>query len=428
MKILVVGGGGREHALIWKLWQSPRVEEIYCAPGNAGISQSAVCVPLRAEDVSGLLSFAREKKIDLTVVGPEAPLVAGLADTFQRAGLLVFGPESRAARIEGSKSFAKELMQKYGVPTAKGVAFQEAAAAKDYLRKRGAPCVVKADGLAAGKGVTVAKTWEEAQGAIEKIMEEKIFGEAGKKVIIEDYLEGEEVSVLALTDGKTVLPLASSQDHKRLLDGDKGPNTGGMGAYSPAPVYTAEVHAQVVKEILTPVLQGLAEEGCPYRGVLYAGLIITAEGPQVLEFNCRFGDPETQVVLVRLGDDLLPLLEAVATGNLKVQEVSWRPEAAACVVLTSQGYPGSYVSGKAIQGLEKLGAREDVFLFHAGTAWREGKLVTAGGRVLGVTALGEDLKGALARAYAAAEEISFEGMHYRRDIGQKAFKHLPGGL
>ncbi|MGB9792537.1 MAG: phosphoribosylamine--glycine ligase [Thermacetogeniaceae bacterium] len=420
MKILVVGGGGREHALVWKLRQSPRVSKIYCAPGNAGIAQDAECVPLAAEDLDGLLDFARSNGIDLTVVGPEAPLVAGIRDRFEEAGLRLFGPPARGALIEGSKSFAKELMTKFRVPTAPFEVFDSPKEAISYVRRIGGPCVVKADGLAAGKGVIVAKDASEAEAAVRLIGEEKAFGKAGDRIIVEECLVGEEVSVFAFTDGKSVLPMVAAQDHKRVYDGDKGPNTGGMGAYSPPPVYTPELHDRVCKEILEPIVAGMAAEGIRYQGVLYAGLMITEEGPYVLEFNCRFGDPEAQVVIPRLKTDLVDVMEAVLDGRLEEIALEWDHRSAVCVVLASGGYPGSYEKGKAIRGLDEV--PEGILVFHAATALSDGDLVTSGGRVLGVTAFGETIREAVERAYEGVSKISFEGMHYRRDIAYRALE------
>lgn len=420
MKVLVVGGGGREHALVWKIAQSPRVEKIYCAPGNAGIARQATCVNIGAEDIDALVRFAREEKIDLTVVGPEAPLTAGIVDAFTAEGLTIFGPTKKAAEIEGSKAFAKQLMEKYGIPTARYRTFANSDEAKEYIREIGAPVVVKADGLAAGKGVIVAQDVDTALKAVTDIMENKVFGDAGNRVVVEEYLEGEEVSILAFTDGRSVVPMVSSQDHKRVFDGDQGPNTGGMGAYSPAPVYTDEIARYVYDRILLPAVQGLAAEGRPYKGVLYAGLIITQDGPKVLEFNARFGDPETQAVLVRLESDLVEIMEAVIEERLHQVEIKWRPEAAVCVVMASGGYPGSYRKGFPIFGLDEV--PEGTVVFHAGTAEKDGQIVTAGGRVLGVTALGPDIATAIRNAYAAVEKISFQDAHYRRDIGYRALR------
>ncbi len=424
MKVLVVGGGGREHALVWKLRQSSRVNKIFCAPGNAGIARLASCVEIKAEDIGGLLSFARREKIDLTIVGPEAPLVAGIVDAFERAGLAVFGPSAKAAAIEGSKVWAKELMAKYNIPTADFAVFDRPREAKEYVLKRGAPVVVKADGLAAGKGVKVCATTDGALAAIAEMMERKIFGQAGERVVIEECLAGEEVSILAFTDGETVLPMLAAQDHKQVYDNDQGPNTGGMGAYAPAPVCTPRVSEEVLQKILIPLVKGLANEGCPYRGVLYAGLMVTEEGPKVLEFNARFGDPEAQPLLVLFRTDLVDVCEAVLTGRLAAQNICWAEGAAVCVVLASGGYPGSYGKGKVIKGLENV--PDDILIFHAGTALVDGQVVTAGGRVLGVTTAAKGIREAIIHAYEGVREISFEGMHYRRDIGQKALKYEKG--
>lgn len=425
MKILVVGGGGREHALVWKLKQSPRVSRIYCAPGNAGIARDAECVPCAAEDLEGLVDFARSEEIDLTVVGPEAPLVAGIRDRFEAAGLRLFGPPAKGALLEGSKVFAKQLMVKFGVPTASFEVFESPKEAVAYVRGLGGPCVVKADGLAAGKGVIVAKDTSEAEAAVRLIGEEKAFGKAGERIIVEECLVGEEVSVLAFTDGKSVLPMVAAQDHKRVYDGDRGPNTGGMGAYSPPPVYTSEIHERVCREILEPIVAGLAADGIRYQGVLYAGLMITAEGPYVLEFNCRFGDPEAQVVIPRLKTDLVDVIEAVLDERLENVALEWDPRPAVCVVLASGGYPGSYEKGKVLTGLDEV--PEDVLVFHAATSLSDGRLVTSGGRVLGVTAFGETIREAVQRAYEGVARISFEGMHYRHDIAHHALEREGDG-
>ncbi|MGI6555066.1 MAG: phosphoribosylamine--glycine ligase [Bacillota bacterium] len=419
MNVLVVGGGGREHAIVWKISQSPRVKKVFCAPGNAGIAEIAECIPIDPTDIDGLLKVADEKKIDLTVVGPEAPLVAGLVDIFENAGRRVFGPCRKAALLEGSKSFAKKFMAKYNIPTAPFQVFDCAEKARDYIRNNLDACVVKADGLAAGKGVFVASTKEEALAAVEKIMIEKVFGSAGDKIVVEELLEGEEVSILAFSDGKTIVPMVSSQDHKRAFDGDQGPNTGGMGAYSPAPVYTEELHAVVVREILEPVVAGMNAEGVRYKGVLYAGLMVTEKGPQVLEFNVRFGDPETQPVLFRLETDLFEIIQAVVNERLHEMKISWSKEPSACIVVASGGYPGYYGKGKTIHGLEQL-RDEDIMVFHAGTKWDNGRVVTSGGRVLGVTAKGPDLRAALDKAYQCINTIHFDNMYYRRDIGFRA--------
>lgn len=423
MKVLVVGSGGREHALVWKIAQSPRVDKIYCAPGNAGTAELAENVEIKAEDIQALKKFARENKIDLTVVGPEAPLVLGIVNEFEKEGLKIFGPRKEAAIIEGSKVFAKQFMAKYEIPTAQAAIFDDPHKAREYINAIGAPIVVKADGLAAGKGVIVCQTKEEALSAIELIMVKKEFGKAGEKVVIEECLTGEEASILAFTDGHSIVPLASSQDHKRVFDGDKGPNTGGMGAYSPAPVVTDRLMEQIDVEILKPFVLGMRQEGIPYKGVIYAGIMVTKQGPKVLEFNCRFGDPETQPILMRMKSDIVPILESVVEEKLDDKFIEWDKRAAVCVVLASGGYPGHYEKGFLIEGLDKVSQFEDVVVFHAGTALKESKIVTAGGRVLGVTALGDNIKFAIDRAYRAVDLIYFKSMHYRRDIGKKALKY-----
>jgi phosphoribosylamine--glycine ligase len=420
MKILVVGSGGREHALVWKIAQSPRVEKIYCAPGNAGIAQMAECLPVSADDVKGLTAWAEKEKIDLTVVGPEAPLTLGMVDVFCARGLRVFGPTQKAAEIEGSKAFTKELMKKYGIPTGKSETFTNHPGAAKYVRERGAPLVVKADGLAAGKGVIICRTVEEALSALDLILIQKAFGAAGAKVVVEEFLEGEEASFLAFTDGETVLPLPTSQDHKAIYDNDQGPNTGGMGAYSPAPVVTEKVYREVMEKVMIPTVRGMAREGRKYQGVLYAGLMIKDDKPKVLEFNARFGDPEAQPLLMRLNSDLVTVLEATIDGNLSGQKMELDDRSSVCVVMASGGYPGSYEKGKVISGLEEAAKVGDAFVFHAGTARKEGKVVTNGGRVLGVTALGNGIQEAIQRAYEAASKISWEGAYYRKDIGYKA--------
>jgi phosphoribosylamine--glycine ligase len=422
MKVLVVGGGGREHALVWKIAQSPKVSKIYCAPGNAGISNQARLTPIKANDLNGLLEFSLKEEIDLTVVGPEEPLTKGIVDLFTSKGLSIFGPSQKAAEIEGSKAFAKEVMEKYRIPTASYGVFNNRREAVEYIRKQVFPMVVKADGLASGKGVIICKTKEEAIQSVDQIMVEKFFGEAGNRVIIEEYLMGEEASYVAFTDGKTILPMASSQDHKAIFDGDQGPNTGGMGAYSPAPVVTDEVHERIMEQILKPLIQGMAEEGRPYKGALYAGLMIHEGHPKVLEFNARFGDPETQPVLMRMKGDIVPILEACISGNLSECEIEWDSRASVCVVMTSRGYPEDYEKGKAISGLKEVSQMENVFVFHAGTAFQDDQVVTNGGRVLGVTGLGKDISSAIERTYQAVKKISWNGVHYRTDIGLKALR------
>lgn len=424
MKILVVGGGGREHALAWKLKQSPRVEKIFAAPGNAGMAAICECRPLDPADLKGLADLAGKEQIDLTVVGPEIPLAAGIVDEFQGRGLPIFGPSREAAELEGSKVFAKKIMEKYQVPTGKARVFTDPEKAREALGEFQFPVVVKADGLAAGKGVIICPDREEALAAIDLIMGKRAFGASGDSLILEEYLEGEEVSVLAFSDGCNILPMVSSQDHKAVYDGDKGPNTGGMGAYSPAPVVDAEMEERIRREVLEPVVSGMAKEGRPYVGVLYAGLMITAEGPKVLEFNVRFGDPETQATLPLLKTDLLVPLQACLEGHLPETEVEWDPGAAICVVLASGGYPGEYEKGKEISGLEKLAGKNDAVVFHAGTSLADGKIVTSGGRVLGVTAVGSDIRQAIGKAYEAVGLIDFEGVYFRRDIGHRALSRL----
>ena len=421
MKVLVVGGGGREHALVWKISQSPRVEQVFCAPGNGGISRLAQCLDIAADNLEGLARFAKDTRIDLTVVGPEMPLCMGITDLFQKEGLKIFGPSKAAARLEGSKVFAKELMQKYGIPAAQYRVFAKHDEAVAYVKKQGAPLVVKADGLAAGKGVFVAATVEEAISALNAIMLRRVFGEAGDRVVVEEKLAGEEASFISFSDGKEVLPLASSQDHKPIYDNDQGPNTGGMGAYSPAPVVTPQVHERIMQEIMIPTIKALAAEGIPYCGVLYAGLMLK-EGiiPKALEFNYRLGDPETQPIFMRMKGDLIPVMEACIEQSLADREIGWDPRIAVCVVMASQGYPGSYEKGKLIHGLEKVEQKPEVYCFHAGTKDEGGRYLTAGGRVLGVTGLGKGIKEARKITYQAVSEITWEGVHYRKDIGKKA--------
>jgi phosphoribosylamine--glycine ligase len=419
MRILVVGGGGREHALAWKLAQSPRVTKIYCAPGNPGIGALAECVNISADNIKALCGFAREHNVDLTVVGPEKPLTDGIVDYFTAQGLKVFGPSQEAAQLEGSKSFAKDRMKKYGVPTADFAVFDSAADARSYIEAKGAGIVVKADGLAAGKGVVVVETAAEALQAIDEIMLKKVHGDAGSQVVLEERLIGEEASLLAFTDGFTVVPMVAAQDHKRVGDGDTGPNTGGMGAYAPAPVMTSALLAEVQQTILQPMIDGLRNDGILYQGCLYAGLMLTASGPKVIEFNARFGDPETQVVLPLLEGDLLPVLEACIDGTLAEAEVHWRKGATVCVVMAAGGYPGEYRKGDAISGMAAAEAK-GAMVFHAGTALAGDAVVTNGGRVLGVTAVAEDIAAAVAKVYPAVEQIKFVGMQYRKDIAHRA--------
>ena len=420
MRVLVIGSGGREHALAWKVSRSPRVTEVFCAPGNAGISKVAQCVDIAADDVAKLVEFARDKEIGLTIVGPEAALTLGIVDAFESEGLKIFGATRQAAKIESSKAFAKDLMKKYGIPTGFYGVFEDPESARGYVREKGVPIVVKADGLAAGKGVIVCRTEQEAFVSIDTIMVRRAFGSAGGKVVIEECLIGEEASFIALTDGRTITPLPSSQDHKAVYDGDEGPNTGGMGAYSPAPVLTAELEREVMETVMTRAVEGMASEGIPYKGVLYAGLMIADDGPKVLEFNARFGDPETQPILARMRSDIVTALEAVVDGRLGEIEIELDPRPAVCVVMASGGYPGSYDKGIAISGLDEADAMDDLMVFHAGTTSTNGAFATNGGRVLGVTALGDSVGDAIEKAYAGVEKIAWEGVHYRRDIGQKA--------
>ena len=426
MKILVVGGGGREHTLVWKISQSPRAPKIYCAPGNAGIAELAECLPIKADDLPALVEFAYQEKVDLTLVGPEDPLTKGIVDAFEKKGLRVFGPSRKAAILEASKDFAKRLMAKYHIPTAASKSFTDPKQALAHLGKVGAPIVVKADGLASGKGVMVCQTVAEAQAAIELIMLDKAFGEAGNKILLEEFLVGEEASFLAFSDGQTVLPMPSSQDHKPIYNNDQGPNTGGMGAYSPAPVVDESLFQEIQHRIMIPTVRAMAKEGRPYKGVLYAGLMIHEGQAKVLEYNVRFGDPEAQPLLMRLQTDLLDILEAVVQGTLKQIKVSWDPCPAMCVVMAEQGYPGTYKKGHPIEGLDQVKRMKEVMAFHAGTALKDHTVVTNGGRVLGVTALGPDIPKAIKKAYQAVEKIHWKTAYYRTDIGQKALKYLQG--
>jgi phosphoribosylamine--glycine ligase len=422
LKVLIIGGGGREHALAWKIARSPLVEKLWAAPGNAGIAEIAETVPLGGGDVEGLLAFARKQRPDLTVVGPEAPLTAGLADRFEEAGLPVFGPRAEAARIEGSKTFAKSLMKQYGIPTGAFQTFEDPEKALAYLRDQKPPIVVKADGLAAGKGVIVAETLPQAEAAVRRLMIERDLGGAGARVVIEEYLEGEEASFLAFTDGRRFVPLAASQDHKRLQDGDQGPNTGGMGAYSPAPLVTSELHDRIMNEVVKALGEALRKEGILYRGVIYAGLMVKEGRISVLEFNVRFGDPEAQPLILRMQNDLVPLLKGVAGGDLADLSFTWDPRPAVCVVMAAAGYPSSPEKGAPITGLAEAGALEDVVVFHAGTKREGDRVIVSGGRVLGVTALGPDLAAAQERAYEAVSKIHWKGVQVRRDIGHRALR------
>ena len=424
MKILLIGGGGREHALAWKLAQSSKVSNIFAAPGNPGIAElpKCECIALSLDDLEKVADYAEDNGIDLTVVGPEATLVAGIADVFKRRGLPVFGPSKAAAQLEGSKAFSKELMAKYDIPTAFFKVCEDIETAKAYVEEKGAPIVVKADGLAAGKGVVVAMTKEEALEAIDDMMADQKFGNAGARVVLEEYMEGEEASLLAFTDGKTVVPMIAAQDHKRIFDNDEGPNTGGMGTYAPAPVMTDVLRLKATERVLKPVVAAMAEEGTPYQGCLYAGLMINGDSVKVVEFNCRFGDPETQVILPLLDGDLADIMLACATGTLDEVEVAWHDKAAVCVVMASGGYPGKYENGKEITGLAEANADEATVVFHAGTKAVDGKIVTAGGRVLGVTSVDKNIRDARDRAYAAVEKVKFDQVFYRKDIAWRALK------
>ncbi len=426
MKVLVVGGGGREHALVWKLAQSPQVSRIYAAPGNAGIARLAECLPIAADDIDALLAFALDNQIDLTVVGPEVPLIAGIVDVFEQQGLRIFGPAREPALLEGSKAYSKGLMLRYGIPTGHFAVFSSLEAARHYVRTHftghpEAPLVVKADGEAAGKGVFICRSDAEAQDALTRMMQERVFGASGETVLVEEFLQGEEASLMAFTDGTAIIPMVAVQDHKRALDGDCGPNTGGMGCYAPVPALTPALYAQAVEQILRPAVDAIRSTGIPYKGVLYAGLMMTPDGGlKALEFNCRFGDPETQVVLPLLETDLVDILLGVTDAHLDEVSVRWRTQDAVCVVLASGGYPGPYAKGLPIEGLEQVGYLSDVAVFHAGTRLAaDGETLTDGGRVLGVTALGADFAEARARAYAAVKNIQFEHMHYRTDIGNR---------
>jgi len=430
MKLLVIGSGGREHALVWKLAQSPHATQMWCAPGNAGIAQECLakngalveCVNIGAEDLPKLLAFAQEKKVDFTVVGPDNPLALGIVDLFQKHGLKIWGVNQKAAQFESSKVFSQKFMEKYGIPTASAGTFSDAPAAKKFCASLGGNCVVKADGLALGKGVLICANQAEAEKAVDEIMVGKAFGAAGAKIVIQEYLEGMEISLHALCDGKTAKLFPTSQDHKRALDGDNGLNTGGMGTYCPTPFLTETELAETGRKILEPFMRGCVAEGIDYRGLLYPGVMLTKNGPKILEFNARFGDPETQVYLPRLENDLIELLDASANGTLGNHELDWSPLASVCVVMASGGYPGNYAKGKPILGLAEAAKLPGVIVFHAGTALQDGQIVTNGGRVLGVTALGKDLKSAQAAAYAAVEKIRFAGAHFRRDIAAKALK------
>ena len=417
MKILVIGGGGREHAIVHALKKSPRVTELYCAPGNGGISNEAVCVPIKATEIGALTDYAVKEAFDLVMVAPDDPLAMGLVDALEARGIRAFGPRANAAIVESSKAFSKELMKKYGIPTAKYATFTDMNAALDYIRAQGAPIVVKADGLALGKGVVVAQSVQEAEEAVRSMMEDKKFGESGSTVVIEECMVGPEVTVLAFTDGKTIVPMLSSQDHKRVFDGDKGPNTGGMGAFCPSPKYTPEIADYCMANIFRPTIDALRAEGRTFKGVIYFGLMLTSEGPKVVEYNARFGDPETQPILTMLDTDLVDIMEAIIDEKLETLDIRWKPGAACCVVMASGGYPTGHKTGYPISGLDEV--PEGVFVYHAGTKKDGGTYLTAGGRVLGVTACGVSLPEAIAAAYAGVEKISFTDEHHRRDIGKK---------
>lgn len=419
MKVLVVGGGGREHTLVWKIAQNKQVKELYCAPGNGGISAIAKCVPLKAMDIEGMVNFSKEKEIDLVVVAPDDPLAAGMVDAFEKEGIRAFGPRKNAAIIEGSKAFAKDLMKKYNIPTAKYEVFEKSSDALEYLKTEKFPIVIKADGLALGKGVIIAQDFEEAKEAVVNIMEDKAFGEAGNKVVVEEFMIGPEVSVLAFTDGKTVKPMVSSQDHKRALDNDQGLNTGGMGTFSPSRIYTKEMENYCMEKVFKPTVDAMNKEGRKFKGILYFGIMVTAEGPKVLEYNARFGDPETQVVIPRLKTDLLEIFNAIIDEKLDEVDIEWEDNAAVCVILASGGYPKEYKTGYEITGLDEAQKDANTVVFHAGTKCEDGKYLTAGGRVLGVTAVESNLDLAIKKAYEGVAKISFKDKHFRKDIGIK---------
>ncbi len=421
MKVLVVGGGGREHTIVWKIAQSPKVDKIYCAPGNGGISELAECVPIKATDIDGVVNFAKENKIDLVMVAPDDPLVMGMVDALEKEGIRAFGPRANAAIIEGSKVFSKDLMKKYNIPTAGYEVFDNPKDALEYIKKGTFPAVIKAEGLALGKGVIIAQDLAEAEAGIHDIMEDKVFGESGSRVVIEEFLTGPEVSVLAFCDGKTVKPMVSAQDHKRAYDNDEGLNTGGMGTFSPSRLYDAAKEKECMENIFLPTVKAMAEEGRPFKGVLYFGLMMTEKGVKVIEYNARFGDPETQVVLPRLKTDLVEIMEAVIDERLDEVEIEWADNAAVCVVMASGGYPVKYQSGYEISGLDEVAKYDDLTVFHAGTKLDGGKTLTAGGRVLGITAVADNLDNAIKRAYEGVGMVSFTDCHYRKDIGIKKY-------
>ncbi|MGE4283909.1 MAG: phosphoribosylamine--glycine ligase [Clostridia bacterium] len=419
MKVLVVGGGGREHTLVWKISQSPQVDKIYCAPGNGGIAGIAECIDINVMDFKKLIAFAKENKVELTIVGPDDPLVGGIVDAFEAEGLKIFGPNKAAAMIEGSKVFSKDLMKKYAIPTAAYEVFENSKEAIGYLKNTSYPIVVKAEGLALGKGVIIAQSYDEAVSAVQEIMEDKAFGEAGNRIVIEEFLVGQEISVLSFVDGTTVVPMVSAQDHKRALDYDQGLNTGGMGTFSPSRIYTPELAAYCMEHIFKPTMQAMNQEGRKFKGILYFGIILTEDGPKVLEYNARFGDPETQVVLPRLKTDLIDIFNAVIDEKLADSDVEWEDNAAVCVVMASGGYPQKYQTGYLIEGIRDAEYMPEVTVFHAGTKIADGKIITAGGRVLGITAVGSSLNEAIKTAYEGVQKISFRGAHYRKDIGIK---------
>ena len=421
MKVLVVGGGGREHTIVWKIAQSPKVDKIYCAPGNGGIAELAECVPIKATDIEGVVNFAKENKIDLVMVAPDDPLVMGMVDALEKEGIRAFGPRANAAIIEGSKVFSKELMKKYNIPTAGYEVFDKPADALEYIKKGSFPTVIKAEGLALGKGVIIAKDLAEAEAGIHDIMEDKVFGESGNRVVIEEFLTGPEVSVLAFCDGKTVVPMVSAQDHKRAYDNDEGLNTGGMGTFSPSRLYDDAKATECMENIFLPTVKAMASEGRPFKGVIYFGLMMTEKGVKVIEYNARFGDPETQVVLPRLKTDLVEIMEAVIDERLHELNIEWEDNAAVCVVMASGGYPVKYQSGYEITGLDKVAEHNDLTVFHAGTKLDGDKLVTAGGRVLGITAVGANLDAAIKRAYEGVDMVNFTDCHFRKDIGIKKY-------
>ena len=421
MKVLVVGGGGREHTIVWKLSQSPKVDKIYCAPGNAGIAELAECVAIKATDVEKMVDFAVEAAVDMVMVAPDDPLVLGMVDAMEAKGIRAFGPRANAAIIEGSKVFSKDLMKKYNIPTAKYEVFDNAAAAIEYLQTAPIPTVIKAEGLALGKGVIIAQTLEEAEKAVHEMMEDKVFGNAGSRIVIEEFLSGPEVSVLAFTDGKTIKPMVSAQDHKRAYDNDEGLNTGGMGTFSPSRIYDEKMAEECMNNIFLPTMNAMNAEGRTFKGVLYFGLMATKDGVKVIEYNCRFGDPETQVVLPRLESDLYEIFDAVIDEKLSEIDIKWRDGGAVCVVCASGGYPVKYESGFEITGIADAEALGDITVFHAGTKAVDGKIVTAGGRVLGVTAVAESLDAAIKKAYEGVEKVHFDKMHYRKDIGIKKY-------